>query len=63
MNAKSFYELKGSRSYIFRENKIIALTNLFEQMLRTFLNEKLNFYHHIIERNAQMHMRSENLFY
>ena len=33
------------------------------KMVRTFLNEKLNFYHHIIERNAQMHIRSENLFY
>ena len=32
-------------------------------MLKTFLNEKLNFYHHIIERNAEMHVRSENLFY
>ena len=33
------------------------------KMLRTFLNKKLNFYHHIIERNAQMHIRSENLFH
>ena len=33
------------------------------KMLRTFRNEKLNFYHHIIETNAQMHIRSENLFY
>ena len=32
------------------------------KMLRTFLNEKLKFYH-IIGRNAQMHIRSENLFY
>ena len=35
----------------------------FNKMLKTFLNEKLNFYDHIIERNAQMHIRSENLFY
>ena len=33
------------------------------KILRTFVNEKLNFYHHIIERNAQKHIRSENLFY
>ena len=33
------------------------------KVLRTFLNEKLNFYHHIIEKNAQMHIRLENLFY
>ena len=35
----------------------------FSNILRTYLNEKLNFYHHIIERNVQMHIRSENLFY
>ena len=35
----------------------------FNNILRIYLNEKLNFYHHIIERNAQMHVRSENLFY
>ena len=32
-------------------------------ILRIYLNEKLNFYHRIIERNAQMHIRPENLFY
>ena len=32
-------------------------------MLRIYLNEKLNLYHHIIERNAQMHIISENLIY
>ena len=34
----------------------------FNGILRIYLNEKFNFYHHIIERNAQMHTRSENLF-
>ena len=34
----------------------------FNDILIIYLNEKLNFYHHIIERNAQMHIRSENLF-
>ena len=34
----------------------------FNSILRIYLNEKFNFYHHIIERNAQMHTRSENLF-
>ena len=69
MNTMSFYEFRskqtgpGSGSYIFRENKIISLTTCLNKMLRTFLNEKLNFCHHIIERNAQMHIRSENLFY
>ena len=35
----------------------------FNNILRIYLNEILNFYHHIIERNAEMHIRSENLFY
>ena len=35
----------------------------FNNILRIYLNEKLNFYQHIIERNAQMHIRPENLFY
>ena len=34
----------------------------FNNILRIYLNEKLNFYHHIIERNAQIHIRTENLF-
>ena len=31
----------------------------FNNILRIYLNEKLNFYH-IIDRNAQMHIRPEN---
>ena len=34
----------------------------FKNILRVYLNEKLNFYHHIIDRNAQMQIKSENLF-
>ena len=62
MNIMSIYEFRseqtgsGSRSYTFKENKI-------NNILRIYLNERLNFYHHIIERKAQMHIRSENLFY
>ena len=33
----------------------------FKNRFIIYLNEKLNFYHHIIERNAQMHIRSKNL--
>ena len=53
MNTMSFYEFRsehtglGSRSYIFKENKILSLTNLFQQYILIYLNEKLNFYHHI----------------
>ena len=55
----SLYEFRseqtgpGSRSYIFKENKIIHLQTCFINVLRIYLNEKLDFYHHIIERNAQ----------
>ena len=70
MKTMSFYEFRseetgsGSRSYIFKEKtKPYHPQTCFNNILRIYLNEKLNFYHHIIERNAQMHIRSENLFY
>ena len=34
----------------------------FNNILRINLNEKLDLYHHIIERNAQIHIRSEIYF-
>ena len=34
----------------------------FNNILRIYLNEKLNFYHHILEGNAQMDIL-ENLVY
>ena len=64
-----FYEFRseqtgsGSKSYIFKENKIITHKPVSPIYLRIYLNEKLDFYHAIIERNAQMHVRSEYLFY
>ena len=45
----SFYELRskqtgsGSRSYIFRENKIISVTNLFEQDVKNFSEWEIEF--------------------
>ena len=70
MNTMSFYELRseetgsGSRSYIFKEKtKPYHSHTCFNNILRIYLNQKLNFYHHIIEKNAQMDIRSENLFY
>ena len=64
MNTMSFYEFRsketgsGSRSYIFKEK-----TKPYHvHTLRIYLNQKLNFYHYIIERNVQMHIRSENQF-
>ena len=32
-------------------------------ILRIYLNEKLNFYHQILVKNAQMHIRLENMVY
>ena len=35
MNTMSFYETgSGSRSYIFKKNKIISLANLFQQYIK-----------------------------
>ena len=70
MNTMSFYEFRskqtgsGSRSYIFKEKtKPYHSQTCFTNILRICPNQNLNFYHHIIQRNAQMHIRSENLFY
>ena len=46
-----------------RKTKSCHSQTCFNNILRTYLNEKLNFYQHIIEKNAQIHIRSENLFY
>ena len=46
-----------------RKTKSYHSQTCFNNILRIYLNEKLNFYHHIVEINAQMHLRSENLFY
>ena len=34
--------------------------NCFNNILRIYMNEKLNFYHHILVRNAQMFIRLAN---
>ena len=35
----------------------------FNNILRIYLDEKLNFYHYLLKRNAQMHIRLENMVY
>ena len=35
----------------------------FNNILRIYLNEKLNFYHNILVKNGQMYLRLENLVY
>ena len=69
MNTMPFYELRseqavsGSRKYISNEKtKPYHSQTCLNNTLIIYLNEKLNFYH-ITERNAQMHIRSEDLFY
>ena len=70
MNNMSFYEY----SDLNKQAQALEVTfsgktksshsqTCLNKILRIFLNEKLNFQHHIIERNAQMHIKSENLFY
>ena len=49
MNTISFYEFRsektgsGSRSYIFKENKIISLTNLFQQYIKNLSESETEF--------------------
>ena len=46
-----------------RKTKLYNSQTCFNNMLRIYLNQKLNFYHRIRERNAQMHIKSKSLFY
>ena len=49
MNTMSFYEFRskqtdsGSRSCIYRENKIISLTNVSEQDFKNFCESEIEF--------------------
>ena len=49
MNTMSFYEFRskqrgsGSRSYIFGENEIISLTNLFQQNVENLSESEIEF--------------------
>ena len=70
MNIMSFYEFRSEKKQaqaldvtFSRKTKSYLSQICFKNILRIYVIEKLNFYHHIIERNAQMHIRSENLFY
>ena len=68
MNTMSFYDFRPEQAQALevtfsRKTKSYHSQTCFNNILRIYLNEKLNFYHHIIEKNAQMHLRSENLLY
>ena len=49
MNTMSFYEFRsehtgsGSRNYIFKENKIISLTNLFQKYIKNLSEWEIGF--------------------
>ena len=64
MNTMSFYEIRSEQTEVtfLRKTKSYHSQTCFNNILRIYLNEKLNFYQ-IIERKAQMHIRSENQFY
>ena len=62
MNTMSFYEYSDLNKQaqalevtFSGKTKSYHSQTCFNNILRIYLNEKLNFYHHIIERNAQMH--------
>ena len=42
-----------------RTTKSYHLPTCYNNILRIYLNEKLNIYHHILERCAQMHIRAD----
>ena len=46
-----------------RKTKSYHSQTCFNNILRIYLNEKLNFYYYIIERNAQMHITDITIFY
>ena len=46
-----------------RKAKSCYSQTCFNNILGIYLGEKLNFHHHIIGGNAQVHVRPENLFY
>ena len=63
MNLDLNKETQALEVTLSRKTKSYHSQTCFNNILRIYLNEKLNFYHHIIERNAQMHIGSENMFY
>ena len=46
-----------------RTTKSYHSQTCFNNILRIYVNKKLSFYYHILERNAQMHVRLETLVY
>ena len=62
MKTMSFYEFRsektgsGSRSYIFKENKIISLTNLFQQYIKNLPEWEIEFLSsHFTDKCSNVH--------
>ena len=61
INSDLSKETQALEVKILRTTKSFHSQTCFNNVLRIYLNEKLNFYHHILVRNAQMYIRLENL--
>ena len=67
MNTVSFYEFRseqtgsGSRSYIFKENKIISLTNLFQQYIKNLSEWEIEFLYYREKRSNAYKVRKSVL--
>ena len=61
MNTMLFVNSDLNKQALALEVKISRTTKSFNYILRIYLNEKLNFYHHILVRNTQLYIRLENL--
>ena len=61
MNSDMNKEAQALKVAFSRKTNLYHSQTCFNKILRVYLNKKLNFYDHIIERSVQMHIRSENL--
>ena len=61
INSDLSKETQALEVKILRTTESFHSQTCFNNVLRIYLNEKLNFYHHILVRNVQMYIRLENL--
>ena len=58
MNSDLNKQVQALEVTFSRKKKSYHSQTGLNNILRIYLSEKLNFYHHITERNAEMHARS-----
>ena len=69
MNQTQIWKVSLNEHYIVMRIGTFSRTakshhsQIFNNILRIYMNQKMNFYHHILVRNAQIHIRLENLAY